>query len=106
MAHSLWQQNSQDGTPLIFDLFISEFLSPGKCTMMLFVSAENSKQDEVSFIFKQIYDGIKKSYPNRYMLLYMPFQDITNSTPEFRTKIAFNHEQYLRLSSALVASTT
>jgi hypothetical protein len=92
-----WAQftSIKGGTPLIFDLFISEFLSPGKCTMMLFVSAENFKQDEVSFIFKQIYDGIKKSYPNRYMLLYMPFQDMTNSTPEFRTKIAFNHEQYL-----------
>jgi hypothetical protein len=95
MTHPSWQQNLRDGTPLIFDLFVSDFLSPGKCTKTLFVSAEKTKQDEVSSLFKQIYDGTGKSYPNGYMLLYIPIQDIVTSTPEVRAKIAFNHEQYI-----------
>jgi hypothetical protein len=90
MAHPLWvKHHDLVETPLIFDLFVSEFLSPGKRTKMLFISAENSKQIEASNLFQQICDGTRKSYPTGYMMLYIPILDIVHSSPDFRAKIAF-----------------
>jgi len=95
MAHQLWPQAESDQPTLLFDLFISEFISPGKRTKMLFVSTEKSKQEKVSHIFKQIYNGASKTYPMGYMMLYIPIQDIVTSTPEFRKNIVFNHEKFI-----------
>ncbi len=101
MTHPLWEKHHEFAdSQIIFDLFISDFLSPGKQTKMLFISAEKSKQDKASTLFKQIYDGARKSYPNGYMMLYIPILEIVNSSPYFRAKIA-----YRRLYPALVGST-
>jgi hypothetical protein len=62
---------------------------------ILFVSDEKSKQQEVSRLMKTIYGGIQKSYPNGYMMLFIPMKNITNSTPTFCTKIVFNNEKYI-----------
>ncbi len=44
----------------IFNIYVSDFNAPIKETKMLFVSFEKSQQEEVSSIFKAIYDGTKK----------------------------------------------
>jgi hypothetical protein len=94
MYHPLWIPIDANSPP-IFDVFTSDLTTPGKKVKMLFVSAEKSKQQEVSHLMRTIYDGTQKSYPNGYMMLFVPIQDITNSTPAFRAKIAFNHEKYI-----------
>jgi len=62
-------------------------------TKMLFVSAELSKRDEVSVIIKTIYNGTQKSYPNGNTSLFIPIGNITKATPEFRSKVYFNHKK-------------
>jgi len=94
MNHPLWQPPNTENPPII-DIFSSKLISPGKRTKMLFASAEKSKQDLISTLLKRIYDGTPKIYPNGYMMLFVPIQEIMNSTPEFRTKIAFNHEKFI-----------
>jgi hypothetical protein len=95
MTHTLWEKNHEFAdSQIIFDLFISDFLSPGKRTKMLFISARKSRQDKASTLFKQIYHGTRKSYPNGYIMLYIPILEIVNSSPDIRAKIAFNHKKY------------
>jgi hypothetical protein len=48
---------------------------------MLFVSSEKSKQEETSRLFKIIYDGTKKTYPDGSMLLFIPIKDIFRFPP-------------------------
>jgi hypothetical protein len=62
---------------------------------MLFISAEKSKQQEVIHLMQLIYDGTQKSYHNGYMMLFVPIQELTNFTPAFCAKIAYNHEKYI-----------
>ena len=94
MTHPLWTPDNP-ASPPIFDIFTSDLTTPGKKVKMLFVSAEKSRQQEVIRLMKLIYDGTQKSYPNGYMMLFVPIQELTNSTPAFRLKIAFNHEKYI-----------
>jgi hypothetical protein len=62
---------------------------------LLFVSAERSKQDEVSSLFKAIYDGTKKTYPNGLVMIFIPTADIQKSNNDLRQKIIFNHESFI-----------
>jgi len=62
---------------------------------MLFVSAECSKQNEVSSLLKSIYDGTKKSYQNGAMMLFLTLSEISTSSSDLRKKIVFNHEKFL-----------
>jgi hypothetical protein len=62
---------------------------------MLFVSAELSRREEVSDIFKIISDGTQKSDPNGNMSLFIPIGNVTKATPEFRLKIIFNHDKHI-----------
>jgi len=76
-------------------LFINEFISKGKKTKMIFISAEQSKTKETVDLFKHLYDGSPKSYLNGCMMLFIPLIDGQQPTPEFRAKILFNHLQFL-----------
>jgi hypothetical protein len=49
-----------DGSHLIFDLYLIDFIAEGKKTKMIFVSAEQSKAKQATELFKNLYDG--KSY--------------------------------------------
>jgi hypothetical protein len=62
---------------------------------MIFVSAEQSRAQETIDLFKQIYDGTPKAYPNGYMLLFIPLSEGQQPSPEFRSKVLFNHSQFL-----------
>jgi len=62
---------------------------------MLFVSAKRSKQEEVSNLFKTIYDGTKKSYLNGAMMLFLPLSKISTLSSELWKKIVFNHEKFI-----------
>jgi hypothetical protein len=94
MSHEAWCPIDPLHPP-IFDLFVGEFNSSSKKTKMLFVSAEKSKQNEVTTLFKDIYDGSQKSYPNGSMMVFIPISDLYNSSPDFRTKLLFNHDKYI-----------
>jgi hypothetical protein len=94
LSHSSWTP-SDPLNPPIFDIFVWELNSSLKKTKMLFVSAEKSKQDEVSQLFKSIYDGSQKSYPNGAMMVFIPISNLYNSSPAFRAKLQFNHEKYI-----------
>ncbi len=59
MSHPSWSP-SDPANPPIFDIFVGELNSLSKKTKLLFVSAEKSKQDEVSLLFRDIYDGTQK----------------------------------------------
>jgi hypothetical protein len=95
MLHQSWTP-SDSSNPPIFDLFLGELNSSSKKTYLLFVSSEKSKQEEVSALFKSIYDGTQKSYPNGSMMVFVPMADLCNSSPEFCTKLQFNYKKYIR----------
>lgn len=94
MSHPSWTPIDLDD-PTIFDVYVVDFNATGKKTKMLFVSAEKSQANEVANLFKNIYDGTPKSYPNRSMVLFISLFDIQHSSPEFRDKIVFNHDKYI-----------
>jgi hypothetical protein len=62
---------------------------------MLFVSSEHSRQKEVTYLLKSIYDGTKKMYPNGSMMLFIPHSTISNASIDFKTKILFNHNKFI-----------
>jgi hypothetical protein len=62
---------------------------------MIFVSAEQSHVQETIQLFKQIYNGTPKAYPNGYMLLFIPLLEGQQPTSKFRSKVLFNHSQFL-----------
>jgi hypothetical protein len=94
LKHPLWSPSDPDDPP-IFDIFIGELNTSSSKTKMLFVSAERSKQEEVSKIFRYIYDGTQKSYPNGSMMMFIPIDVLYKSSNEFRNKIQFNHDKYI-----------
>jgi hypothetical protein len=52
-----WLQLNQDKeTPIIIDLVIKPFKSPGKSADMIFVRSERSKRDEATQFFLKLYD--------------------------------------------------
>jgi hypothetical protein len=67
----------------IFDLYISDFITPGKKTKMIFISAEQSCSTETIELLKQIYDGSPKAYPNGYMMMLISLLNGHQPTPEF-----------------------
>jgi hypothetical protein len=94
LSHPVWiLQNSLH--PPIFDLFISEFIANGKKTKMIFMSTEQSKAQETVTLFKQLYDGRPKTYPNGYMMLFILLLEGHQPTPEFHSKVLFNHLKFL-----------
>jgi hypothetical protein len=73
LQHQAWQEaNSDPENPIVFDLIIRQFRGSKKSTQMIFVTAEQSKQDVVREIFKTIYDGSSKAYPRGEMMLFIP----------------------------------
>ena len=67
---------------------------------MPFVSSEHSRQKEVTYLLKSIYDGTiydgtKKMYPNGSMMLFIPHSTILNASIDFKTKILFNHNKFI-----------
>jgi hypothetical protein len=93
ITHPLW--TPQDPTnPPIFDLFMNDFIANGKKTKMIFVSAEQSKTKETVDLFKALYDGSPKAYPNGYMMLFIPLIDGHQPTQEIWNKILFDHIQF------------
>lgn len=55
--------------PPMFDIYVSELNAPGK----------KSKQEEVTNLFKNSYDGTKKTYPNGSMMLFIPIANLNRS---------------------------
>jgi hypothetical protein len=94
LSHPLWTPKDANDPP-IFDIYVSELNAPGKKSKMLFVSSEKSKQEEVTNLFKNSYDGTKKSYPNGSMMLFIPIANLNRSNSEFCSKIIFNHEKFI-----------
>lgn len=94
LSHPSWSPSDPDNPP-IFDLFVGELNSSSKKVKMMFVSAEKSKQEKVSHLFRTIYDGTQKSYPNGSMMLFVPISDLYHSSVAFRAKLQFNHEKFL-----------
>jgi len=94
LSHPSWSPSDPDNPP-VFDLFVGELNSSSKKVKMMFVSAEKSKQEKVSHLFRTIYDGTQKSYPNGSMMLFVPISDLYHSSVAFRAKLQFNHEKFL-----------
>jgi len=99
LAHHLWNPG-EDGSQPIFELYLSDFIAAGKKTKMIFISAEQSKAKETLELFKKLYDGSPKAYPNGYMMLFIPLMDGDIHSTEFRSKILYNHDQYVGEESA------
>jgi hypothetical protein len=57
--HPLWNP-VDDGSHLIFDPYLSDFIAAGKKTKMIFVSAAQSKAKQATELFKNLYDGTPK----------------------------------------------
>jgi hypothetical protein len=63
LQHPIWEKLHSDSTSIPFDLIVRRFRSTMKSTLMIFVTAERSKQELVREAFKSIYDGTPKAYP-------------------------------------------
>lgn len=98
--HPLWNF-SPDSKPPVFDINIGEFNAPNKRVKMLFVSGERSHQETLINIFKTMYDGAPKEYPNGAMMVFLPLTDGSQYSPEYRTKIVFNHEKFIGDEAAI-----
>ncbi len=92
--HPLWVF-PPDQKPPIFDINIGEFNAPNKCVKMLFVLGERSHQEVITNIFKTLYNGAPKEYPNGAMMVFLPLTDGSLYSLEYRTKIIFNHEKFI-----------
>ncbi len=93
IAHPLWTPSDPDN-PLFLMYLLGSYTSSNK-TKMLFVSLERSKQEEVSKIFRSIYDGTQNSYPDSSMMMFIPIESYTKTSNVFHTKIQFNHDKYI-----------
>jgi hypothetical protein len=62
---------------------------------MLFVLAEKSKVPQLTTLFKSMYDGKPKAYPNVSMRVFIPFSEGTHLSADYQAKIFFNHEHFL-----------
>jgi hypothetical protein len=74
---------------------MADFIGTGKKTKMLFVTAEKSKQNELTKFFRELYDGSPKEYPNGAMMIFIPLTEGTVYSPEERQKFIYNHECFL-----------
>jgi len=60
---------------------------------MLFISAERSKQNELTTLYKTLYNGSSKLYPNCTKMLFISLTYDTLSSTPFWEKIYYNHEK-------------
>jgi hypothetical protein len=83
--------------PIVIDLVVKPFKSPGKSSDMIFVRSERSKKDEATKFFLKLYDGTPKRYPRGDMLLFIPVTSKLDAeyTDTQRAKYLFNHQAYL-----------
>jgi len=83
--------------PIVIDLVVKPFKSPGKSSDMIFVRSERSKKDEATTFFLKLYDGTPKRYPRGDMLLFIPVTSKLDAeyTDTQRAKYLFNHQAYL-----------
>jgi hypothetical protein len=98
MSHPDWAILNKDQTkPIIIDLVVKSFKSPGKSADMIFVRAERSKKTLVQQFFLSLYDGAPKKYPRGDMLFFIPVtSNLENDyTNEQRAKYLFNHLTFL-----------
>jgi len=91
------QLNQGRENPIIVDLIVKSFKSPGKSTEMIFVRTERSKKEETTKFFLTLYDGTPKRYPRGDMLFFIPVTSKLEAeyTDAQRTKYVFNHTAYL-----------
>jgi hypothetical protein len=94
LQHPLWRPEDPENQP-IFDLYIGDFLAANKKTKMLFISAERWKVPQLTALFKSIYDGKPKAYPNGSMMVFIPFSEGTHSSAKYHAKILFNNENFV-----------
>jgi len=57
-----WQQITS--TPPVFDIYLGDIVAAKKKTKMLFISSERSRQQDLTTLFKKLYDATDKHYPN------------------------------------------
>jgi hypothetical protein len=96
VKHPVWENlTTENDAPVIFDLILHRFRSNKRSVLMIFVTAERSKQDIVRAAFKTIYDSTQKSYPRGEMLLFIPIKTAELYDQDQRTKYIYNHETYL-----------
>jgi hypothetical protein len=100
ITHPLWQPKDTENPP-IFELFTSDLIAADKKARMIFVSAEKTKADEVSTLFRTIYDGKAKEYPNGAMMLFIPMNEDTQYTSDYRKKLIFNHDSFIGTEDAI-----
>jgi hypothetical protein len=102
-AHPLWTPIDPNNPP-IFNLYLSDFIASGKKTKMIFVSAEQSRFQEVSDIFKNIYDGTPKAYPNGCMMVFVPFANGNQESIALCQKILFSHINTMAMRRPLASA--
>lgn len=98
ITHPSWLAlNRGREKPVVIDLIVKPFRSPGKMSDMIFVRAERSKRVLVQEFFLEMYDGTPKKYPRGDMLFFIPVTSKLNEdyTDEQRAKYLFNHVTYL-----------
>ncbi len=100
MQHPLWQPQDPNNPP-VFELFTSDLIASDKKARMIFISAEKTKTDEVASLFRKIYDGKPKEYPNGAMMLFVPLNEDAQYTVEYRKKLLFNHEAFIGKEDAI-----
>jgi hypothetical protein len=91
------QLNHGKEKPIVIDLVVKPFKSPGKSSDMIFVRSERSKKEEATKFFLKLYDGTPKRYPRGDMLLFIPVTSKLDAeyTDGQRAKYLFNHQAYL-----------
>jgi len=93
-----WAQlNQGKEKPIVIDLVVKPFKSPGKPSDMIFVRSERSTKDEATKFFLKLYDGTPKRYPRGDMFLFIPITSKLDAeyTDAQRAKYLFNHQAYL-----------
>lgn len=96
LQHQMWKDiNNNADNPIIFDLILRRFRSNKTSVLMIFVTAERSKQEIVRDAFKTLYDGTQKSYPRGDMMLFIPIKTGELYDQDQQAKYIYNHETYL-----------
>jgi hypothetical protein len=83
--------------PIIINLIVKPFKSPGKSIDMIFIRSERSKKEETTQFFLKLYDGTPKRYSRGDMLFFIPVTTMLEAeyTDAQRAKYLFNHKAYL-----------
>jgi hypothetical protein len=89
--------NKQREKPIVIDLVVKPFKSPGRSVDMIFVRAERSKKELVQEFLLNLYDGTPKKYPRGDVLFFIPVASKLEHdyTDEQRTKYIFNHTTFV-----------